>query len=536
MHIFILYLIVLIIALLNLRCELLRDLMMLQQNSYRSERYLRWLKASGDSTSLWRLLGIISFFICLFPMATHNASMFIVALFCVCSVIFLIRKRKTYKLPLKTTARVVRLMCALAFISAVIVFLTLVCTRNDMPDDPVNNVYVATVTVMGLYCGSHILILVSNFVLRPIEKAINKKYYNEASKILKDMPRLKVIGVTGSYGKTTTKHYINRILSEKYETLMTPGSFNTTLGVVRTIREYLKPFHQFFICEMGAKQTGDIEEICELVHPDCGVITAVGPQHLETFKTVDNVLKTKFELANSIPSDGFVLVNNDSEPIYSHKVSNCECIRYAVKNIGNADFYAENISVSPKGTSFTAVRKKDSHKIDLTTQLVGECNILNLLAAVAIAMRFDVPDEKIQRAVSKIEQVEHRLSIKHVPGGLTIIDDAFNSNPEGSSMALDVLSHMTGQRILITPGMIELGDKQFELNEIFGRKSAECADIIIIVGIYNREAIVSGLEKGGKTSNIHTAETFAEAQILMKSLASPGDTVLYENDLPDTFK
>ncbi len=155
-----------------------------------------------------------------------------------------------------------------------------------------------------------------------------------------------------------------------------------------------------------------------------------------------------------------------------------------------------------------------------------------------VALHLGVPSEKIRYAVGKIEQVEHRLNMKHTPGGLTIIDDAFNSNPDGSRMALDVLRRMTpGKRIVITPGMIELGEKQYELNRRLGDTIGRSADIAVIVGQYNREALVEGITASGfPDGNLHAVDTFADAQKLLMSIARSGDTVLYENDLPDTFK
>ncbi len=152
--------------------------------------------------------------------------------------------------------------------------------------------------------------------------------------------------------------------------------------------------------------------------------------------------------------------------------------------------------------------------------------------------KLGVPAEKIKYAVGCIEQVEHRLNMKRTPGGVTIIDDAFNSNPQGSRMALEVLSRMTGgRRIVITPGMIELGDMQAQANETLGRHIARCADIAIIVGHYNRDAILAGVAEGPiAPENVHAVDTFNDAQQLLNSMVSSGDTVLYENDLPDTFK
>ena len=232
------------------------------------------------------------------------------------------------------------------------------------------------------------------------------------------------------------------------------------------------------------------------------------------------------------------MVNNDFPKVADREVGNVECVRYAVAQPDGADFVAADIEYSPDGTRFTVTDKKSGESLTLQTRLVGECNISNLMAAVIVAKRLGVPDDKIRYAVGQIEQVEHRLTVKRVPGGMTIIDDAFNSNPMGSRMALEVLGRMTGgKRIVVTPGMIELGDRQFAANEELGRIAAKNADVAIVVGEYNREALLAGLAAGSiAPGNVHAVATFAEAQAKLRALGRPGDIVLYENDLPDTFK
>ena len=308
------------------------------------------------------------------------------------------------------------------------------------------------------------------------------------------------------------------------------------MGVVRTVREMMQPYNDLFIVEMGAKNIGDIKEICDIVHPQMGIVTAVGAQHLESFKTIENVQRTKFELVDALPADGFAVVNNDFQYVANREVSNVECKRYSVGENSTGDYKAVNIQYSAQGTSFIIVG--EGRSIDLTTKLVGECNISNLMAAVIMALKLDVPEQKIKYAVSKIEQVEHRLNVKRTASGITIIDDAFNSNPDGSRMALDVLAGMKGgKRIVITPGMIELGDKQKHFNKLFGEHIAETCDVAIVVGQYNREAILEGIKaKGMPADAVKVADTFAQAQQMMLGFAKAGDTVLYENDLPDTFK
>lgn len=499
-----------------------RDLMMLQQNSYRNERYIRWFNTSKESSNMGRLgccAGLLALMASNIPYVA-GAVVAVIALLWQCISL----ATKKYKKPLVMTKRASRIIAVMSVIAAVLVVAFW-------------SLRAAACMSMAVLIVSPLLLLLSNWLLKPVEAAINRKFYNEAAAILASMPDLTVIGVTGSYGKTSTKHYLHQILSEKYDTLMTPGSFNTTLGVIRTIREYLKPYNQVFICEMGAKQPGDIREICELVHPSIGIVTAVGEQHLESFKSIENVQRTKFELIDALPADGLAVVNNDWEYIANRDVPSVATMRYGVKNIEAADYTAGDIVYDATGTTFT-IRNGEGYELRLHTRLVGECNISNLMAAVIVAKYLDVPDDKIRYAVEHIEQVEHRLNLKRTAGGLTIIDDAFNSNPTGSAMALDVLASMTGgKRFVITPGMIELGSKQYEYNRQLGAKIATSADMAIVVGHYNRDAILEGLREGGMPSdNVLAVDTFNEAQQAMVSMAHAGDTVLYENDLPDTFK
>lgn len=532
MMIQIVYTVILVIALYNLVLELKRTLMMMQQNSYRPERYMRWLRSSADSTSWPRLTGICVLLASLVFWADPSWAMGIIAAFAAGSILYLTAKSRSYKKPLVWTARARRIYCVMALVSTLVAALSLLAAGPDVA----GRLFAAAVAVTALYCGSHIVTLLAVWILAPVERAINARYRRDAERILASMPHLKVIGITGSYGKTSTKHYLHRLLSECYSVTMTPGSFNTTLGVIRTIREHLKPYDEIFIAEMGAKQPDDVADICRLVHPQAAILTAVGEQHLESFGTIECVQHTKFELIDALPADGFAVVNDDFPYIANRPVSNVDCVRYALRPDPQATWTATDIRYSAEGTTFTMVGPDT--RLELHTRLIGECNISNLLGAVIMAIHLGVPDDKLRRAVADIRQVEHRLSVKRTPGGVTVIDDAFNSNPTGSAMALDVLSGMTtGRRIVITPGMIELGSRQEELNREFGKHIARAADVAIIVGQYNRHAITEGIALGGMPdSAVRLADSFAHAQEMLAEMLKPGDVVLYENDLPDTFR
>ncbi|MCH5235787.1 MAG: hypothetical protein J1E16_10875 [Muribaculaceae bacterium] len=512
------------------------DIHMLQQNSYRIPRYWRYL-SKNDISSTWRLVDVAMIFIVLSRLLDFRLSIFLVALLSLYKIGSILKKK--HKKPLVFTKRVWRIYSLTACIG-VGLFLWACFILGFQPEawgyysGP--TLTVSILLLMTIF--SWFIVLVAVVLLIPIEKTINRKYWNDAARILKGMPQLKVIGITGSYGKTSTKHFLERILSEKYDVLITPGSYNTTMGVIRTVREIMKPYNNVFICEMGAKQKGDIKEICDLVHPSIGILTAVGPMHLETFKSIENVQSTKFELVDALPADGLAVVNDDFENCKNRLVNNVKCERYTTssKLIGKDDYWAENIKYSTSGTTFLA-KSKDGFELEFSTRLLGDCNVSNILAAIIVAREMGLTDSEIQRGVAAIEPVEHRLSMKHTVGGVTILDDAFNSNPDGSRMALDVLKQFTGgKRIVVTPGMVELGHRQFELNEKFGEYIAKSCDIAIVVGHHNREAITKGIEKGKFEGKLYEVDSFNEAQKLVNPMLQAGDTILYENDLPDSFK
>ncbi len=497
------------------------DVHMFQHNSYRVDRYARWFRTGHKfgRAAIIAALAIVGFL--------SNP------VFWVFSFVFMVvmawrEFRTVYKKPIVYTMRVKRLFLTAALLTVAAVSAALMFIPEYAPS------LALALLVMP------IVMLAANLVNKPLEAAISRWYYNDAKRILRSMPDLKIIGVTGSFGKTSTKHYLYRILSERYNVLMTPGNFNTTLGVIRTVREQLKPHHQIFIVEMGAKQVGDIKEICDLVHPSVGVVTAVGEMHLETFLSLENVRRTKFELIDALPTDGLAVVNMDSEAIAAApRPSHCRMIGYGV-NRTNVEWSAENIDYSPTQTTFEVKAEGYAEQV-YTTHLAGRGNILNLLAAIAVADHFRVPQALQKRAIRQIEQIEHRLSIKRTAGGITIIDDAYNSNPAGAKMALEVLRDFQrvegARRIVVTPGFVEMGQSQYRNNKELGADIASAADIAIVVNRVNRDAITEGLrESCFNENNTILADSFAEASAYLAKSMRAGDIVLYENDLPDSFK
>jgi UDP-N-acetylmuramoyl-tripeptide--D-alanyl-D-alanine ligase len=502
------------------------ELQMAQQNSYRLSRYWKWLRREVFSYSR-----VTSFLMALvvFVFVGKKWELWAVGMIGAVALwegIKLLRVKS--KKPLVFTPRALRLFSV--GIALILLGVSLVWYLTGRA------AWGAFAAVM-LGFLSPVVLSLSLILLMPVEGVINRWYYNDARRILRQMKDLTVIGITGSYGKTSTKHYLYRILAERFNVLMTPGSYNTTLGVVRTVRERLKPFHNVFIVEMGAKQRGDIAEICRLVNPSIGIITAVGEQHLESFKIIENVQRTKFELIDALPKSGVAILNNDFPYIANREVTNVDnVVRYTSGESGG-EYRIVNV-VYGRGETRFAIEGVEGKTEPMTTKLAGIHNLSNILAGYIVGKTLGMSDSEMRYAIGQIEQVEHRLNIKQAAGGVTVIDDAFNSNPHGAAMALDVLASFTdGKRIAVTPGMVELGAKQAQYNREFGLKMATSCDFAIVVGAVNREAIVAGLADGGfDTEHIYTARDFADASRYLAGIVRSGDVVLYENDLPDTFK
>ena len=382
-----------------------------------------------------------------------------------------------------------------------------------------------------------LIVALSGLLAWPIEKAISECYFRDARRKLLSNPGLIRIGLTGSYGKTSVKHILGTILSEKYPTLITPASFNTPMGVSRAIRERLTPSHQIFVGEMGARHVGDIKELCRLVKPTIGIITSVGPQHLETFKTIERIAKTKYELIDALPQEGSrSYFYNDGaicKQLYDKTTKTKVLCGRAPET---SDVWCDNVSVSAQGSCFT-LHIKGKGSVDCQTRLLGEHSLQNILLASAVASDLGLTLKQISHGINKLQPVKNRLELISRPGGFTIINDAFNSNPVGAKAALNVLKAFPERRIIITPGMVELGEKEAEYNREFGRAMKDCVDIAIIVGKNRVKPITEGMKEVGFTDEqIFRVDSLDDSTRLLHTMVRPTDTVLYENDLPDHYQ
>lgn len=491
---------------------------MFQLNAYKYVFMRDWIKTNFKMLFSKSLLPVLSLLILFLPSDAAK----LVAI--IPNVVFLLLNLpKKAKKPLVYTTRVKR---QYATATGLFLILSAISVAFDIL------VYPIFVLNIALIIPSYFLLFV-NLLNQPMEKAVRRKYINEAKKKIQSLPNLTVIGITGSYGKTGTKYILEKLLSEKYNVLMTPASYNTTMGVVKTIRENLTSLHDIFICEMGARSVGEIKEICDIVKPKYGIITSIGPCHLETFGSIENVIKTKFELCDALPDDGIIFLNADNPHIARKNDVSRTAVYYGIGN-KDADVKAEILSLGEAGTSFEVKSKDTTTK--LSTKLLGEHNIVNVLGCIAVAKELGVSDEQLLLGSKRIEAAPHRLSL--IKGaGFCIIDDSFNSNPAGSSAALKVLSGFDGCKIIITPGMIELGEKQDEYNFELGKKAAEVCDYIFLVGERQTRSIKKGvLSHGFDEEKLIVFEKVEDAINTAKFLGEEKRRIiLIENDLPDNF-
>ncbi len=533
------------------------NLHMFQLNGYKRGEHLSWLKknsgrqrlllvpallcAAGTGMGITRAGSITAMIV-----TGAAADLFMAPLILYYSFL----KSRNVKKKLVFTARCVRLYVTIALLTLLPAAAMAFFSREA-----------AVFLFVFLVSVNPVLLLSAACINSPIEQAVSGWYINDAKRMLKERPDLKIIGVTGSYGKTSVKYYLEALLSVRYEVLITPGSFNTPMGVVRTIRERLKRTHQIFVCEMGARHVGDIKEICDIVHPEDAVITAIGPQHLETFFNMDNIVSTKFELADSVRGRGRIFLNMDNELIAAKAASyegvtgySClapeteaegrergraaegEGAAPASASAGRAAYTASEIVTSSEGTAFK-VKSPDGQEEVFSTRLVGSYNVINILGAITVAASCGIPLKELTVPVRRLSGVEHRMQLKRTAGA-TIIDDAYNSNPVGSKAAVETLGLFDGVKILITPGMVELGDKQYEYNRLFGGCAAESVDYILTVGQVNEKAIHEGArEKNFSESAYRNFEEVGEALKFAYSIPDEGKErfILLENDLTDNY-
>nr|WP_122011902.1 UDP-N-acetylmuramoyl-tripeptide--D-alanyl-D-alanine ligase [Maliibacterium massiliense] len=507
--------------------EAIRCVHMLQLESYKLAGYRAWVMAHTKSwLPALLVMAAVGVAASLLASVSALASVLAVCAGAVIAVVrFVIYQRAPKKKPLVYTQRVQRLLSCYSVLALVQCALILALVPWFL---------VGLLLLPAAIAPFEVLLAAA--VMQPAERGVQRRLFNEAKTKLARMQNTVKIGITGSYGKTSAKFALGTILSERFKTVVTPQSYNTPMGVTRVIREQLDDSCEVFVSEMGARFVGDIAEMCDLVGPRYGLITSVGPQHLETFGSQENVNKTKYELIDALPEDGVGFFPHDGDICDAlYEKTQKPKVRFGFDE--TCDIAAEDIQVTCEGSAFTLVDRRAGGRVACSTKLLGRHNIQNILGACAVARALGMSMEEIARGVAKIAPVEHRLQLLPPNNGITVIDDAFNANPVGTRMAMEVLAQFPGRRIVITPGMVELGAREAELNEAFGAQMAKAADIAILIGKKRSEPIARGLQSAGfDAANLHVVGSLDEASALLATLSRVGDVVLFENDLPDQYE
>ena len=499
---------------------------MFQLEGYKTSGYGRWLSHTGLS-KYWAVLILAALYLgaTYAALAVQGMLGVIVSIVCMAGfaalgLYYLSAMRvKNAKKPLVYTARVKRMLITEGIVIAAL------CAAG----------YAAGVMLTAvILLFTHFWIAAANWINKPIEKAVCSHYLNDAKRKLAARDDLIKIAITGSYGKTSTKFILGAILGAKFDVLVPPSSYNTPMGLTRVIREQMTDGNQVMIAEMGAKHIGDIAELVELIRPQYGLITSVGPQHLETFKNIKNVAKTKYELIEGLPEDGVAFFPDDGG-ITKRMYDNTEMEKRLFSVDQGGDVWAEEIAVGNFGSRFTACFKS-GERIPVETKLLGRHNIQNVLGGIAVAKELGMTPEEIAEGTKRIEPVEHRLQIIPTTNGITVIDDAFNANPAGTRVAMEVLRQFGGRKIVVTPGMVELGSEEEAENRKFGENMAKAADIVYLIGRKHTRPIYEGLVNAGFDEGaIVVMDSLDGATRAMGPILRAGDVLLYENDLPDNY-
>ncbi|MCY4105785.1 MAG: UDP-N-acetylmuramoyl-tripeptide--D-alanyl-D-alanine ligase [Chloroflexi bacterium] len=498
----------------------------LQQEAYESRRFL-W--------AIWqkRLFPVRAAAIALLAVLLTEAA--IVHVLAAILAVSPLPWRAARKNPLRWTARLWRLLLLTGTVIALVAlcFGLLIHTGEALH------------TAMGavMFAAAPIWLAAANQIAEPIEALIRRSYRKRAAAVLAQLQPT-VVGITGSWGKTSTKHFLAGLLDGRRRVYATPKSYNTLMGVTLAINQDLHDDHSIdtFLVEMGAYRRGEIAEICQLAQPQIAILIDIGPQHLERFGSLEATQQAKFELVDALPEAGLAIYNWDSEWVregFSRRSHPQR--RIAISQAADAPeavrFVASDVQETLAGLAFCLNDRETGESARLKTQLYGTHNVTNLLLASAAARHFGISLEEIAWRASQLQAVESRLEKVETAAGITILNDGYSANPLGARSALQTLGlHETGRRLLVTPGMVELGAEEAAANLQLGSWAAQYATDVILVDEQRAPPIAQGLcEAGFPKEKVHIVGSLAEAVAWYQQELRTGDAVLFLNDLPDVY-
>ncbi len=516
-----------------------------QIEEYKPNRYLRWWLHSRERVIPTRTLMVTVVGVGLaFLMGEAPDSVLPVVIALLATIVAVWPPDEgEIKKAFRPTQRAIRMLAA-AFIAVTPGSVVLVLLILLQVESLEFGVIVTMGTGLLFYLVAPLILVAGSLLMLPIESIIRKRYLHHARNTMRAI-NPKVIGITGSYGKTTTKNFVADILNSRYKVYATPKSYNTMMGVCLAINNHMANDYstEYFVVEMGAYIQGEIARIADLTPPQISIVTEVGPQHLERFGDVETIATAKYEIIKALPPDGLGVFNWDNPYVRQMYERGYPSNRIAVSKMLAPDdvtaprLIASDIRETLDGLSFTITDRQTGKSEQITTLVVGEHNVTNILLATAVALHEGMRLQDVAFCIRTLRPAESRLASHTTREGITIINDAYSANPTGAVSALKVLGlHDRGKRLLITPGMVELGDLHEPENHKLGQIAAEYATDVILVGKDQTRPIKAGLEAGAfPAEKLHVVDELREAVTWYQNNLKPGDTVLFLNDLPDTY-
>ena len=510
-------------------CFATRNLLgVVQQSGYQSKGFLRWLKRKDNMAfnrlsvlSLCLLLTTTVTALCFSFLGTRYALLISAVPYVALWLLYIVADKKyALKVPVKYTGRVKRLFAFYLLFTAcsffaVISFLNFLSVWNG-----------STLYALLSYAPTFILTLLLPFILAlanaftsVFETARNKKFVKRAGQVLAERNYIRV-GIVGSYGKTSVKNILETILSQKYKVLATPASYNTPVGIAKTVFSENAENAEVFIAEMGARKTGDIAELYEMVKPDYAIFTGVCAQHMATFGSMENAYAEK------------------SKILACKKVVCGESLRAQVGENDHAIFadcvQIKDIRFLPTQTQFTLCLKDG--EIGVTTKILGKSAVENIRLCALLAKEMGLTLDEIQKGIESVKPIPHRLQLME-SGGVYILDDGYNANIVGAQEAILALSRFENKKCVVTQGLVECGVLEEELNNRLGEMLAKAnLDKVILVGETLVTAVKNGyISAGGDTEKLTVVKSLEQAKAEYAGYLTTGDAILFLNDLPDFY-
>ena len=446
---------------------------------------------------------------------------------------------------------------AIAFLTAIIALLILAVLGQG--------IYQATgsilITIIDALINSYILAMIfgalaiiSVIIISPLDYILKQKIIKAAKNKIAKHQKLIIIGITGSYGKTTMKEAVAEILAPKYKVLKTEENKNTPLGISQLILDKLNDKTEILIAEMGAYQQGDIKKLCEITKPDIAILTGINESHLERFGSIENTISAKFEVVKYAKENAKIILNADDKLVtenYKQQIGGCpafvpqsgttageEIFFYSAENNGRCEYKILNQQFLPEGNGQSADILNSLGGIgNIKTPFLGEYIFGDIIAGIIIARELGLTDEQIKQGISRLKPVEHRLQLIKGKNGVLVIDDSYNGNSDGVKEAIKTLANFEDKRkIYVTPGLVETGYKNEEIHFNIGKQLSEAADLVILIKNSATPYIEQGLlENGFNKKNIIWFDSAASAHAGIKDITKKRDVILFQNDWPDNY-